>query len=195
MKWQTGVPPVAPGESKDYWVAYNRPGDSKTFYKMLSYLNKYVMPLHDACPEVEEKYATPIPDSDGDYWWTGWFEPYCEQCEVHWISHLKVLAWMELPRDFDDALSLYGSSTPPVRWCLQWTPTEKGYRLHAFVLGMPMAGSSCSPYPIFIDPTPTDHGTFWTLYDHATGEVLNAPTYSTLEQAKQEAEIRMRSRL
>lgn len=194
MNWQLGVPPVAPGESKDYWVAF-RNHDEKTRYCLLSYLNKYVMPLHDDCIEADAEYATPIPDSDGDYLWTGWFEPYCEQCEVHWISHLKVLAWMELPRDYGEIIKVTDNPTIPARWCLRWVPVEgENLKLEAFILGMERAPYGSQPSYIYVNKVPTELGTFWEVCDLATGTYDNL-AFNTLDAAKREAEVRMRSRI
>ena len=194
MNWQTGVPPVAPGESRDYWVAF-RNHDDQTRYCLLSYLNKYVMPLHDDCLEADAKYATPIPDSDGDYWWTGWFEAYCDKCEVHWISHLHVLAWMELPRDYGENTKVTDTPTIPARWCLRWVPVEReNLKLEAFILGMERAAYGSQPPNLYVNKISTEKGTFWELNDFSL--VTNDGTvYNTLEAAKREAEIRMRSRL
>lgn len=44
------------------------------------------------------KGCEPVPNSDEDYYWTGWFEESCDQCETQWSYSGEIVAWLALPR-------------------------------------------------------------------------------------------------
>jgi hypothetical protein len=56
------------------------------------------MPLSDSCCDAP-KGCEPVPGTDGEeFYWTGWFERSCEQCDTQWTFSGEVVAWMALPR-------------------------------------------------------------------------------------------------
>lgn len=101
--WHTGTPTVAEGACEQFWCAIETP-TGKVHHRALEYLNRHVMPVGDGLEP--SKNAEPVPNSDGEYYWTGWHERACDQCETQWAYSGKVVAWMRLPR--------YSPNPPPV---------------------------------------------------------------------------------
>lgn len=96
VHWQTGTPDVPAGSKELFWCRCDN-GNGVALYYPLVYANRYQMPLSDSCYDPP-KGCEPVPDSDDDYYWTGWFEKSCQQCETQWASSYKVMEWMRLPR-------------------------------------------------------------------------------------------------
>lgn len=96
VAWTLGVPPVADRAQRTFWCAV-RTKEGKVIHRFLSYCNRYVMPLGDHCDEAP-KGCEPVPDGDGEFYWTGWFERSCDQCDTQWEFSGEVVAWMALPR-------------------------------------------------------------------------------------------------
>lgn len=94
--WNGFTPPVKEKSQATFWCAV-RAKDGKVFHRFLSYCNRYVMPLGDDQYDVPAG-VEPVPDGDGDYYWTGWFERSCDQCDTQWSFDGEVIAWMVLPR-------------------------------------------------------------------------------------------------
>lgn len=95
--WSHGTPIVADGGQRSFWCAVRLHAHSNLTHRFLVYCHRYVMPLSDDCYDPPAG-VTPVPDGDGDYHWTGWFEASCDQCETQWCYTGEVVAWMELPR-------------------------------------------------------------------------------------------------
>ena len=94
-QFQTGTPDTPPGSRRAFWCAtLNDQG--KLFHRYLEYLNAHVMPLADSQDEAGPG-AVAIGE-DGDYAFTGWYEPSCDQCETQWQVTNTVLAWLILPK-------------------------------------------------------------------------------------------------
>ena len=95
LQWRTGTPEVKEGASADFFCAIkNRDGNVRTC--ILTYLNKYVMELHNDMLDVPA-CAKPIDDEGVEYEWTGWFDPYCDYCEAYYMFHGKVIGWIPCP--------------------------------------------------------------------------------------------------
>ena len=90
------TPTVPLGGQESFWCETQNESGHK-YRRLLTYMNEYEMGLADDCdsaPLDNVRY-----DEEKDTWyWTGWFEPSCEQCEIHWTFHDKVLRWLPLPR-------------------------------------------------------------------------------------------------
>jgi hypothetical protein len=95
-RFDTGTPTVAEGKLARFWCIVKPIGAPNLSTRYLCYGNKYVMPLSDDCYDPPEN-AVPVGD-DGEYEWTGWFEPSCDQCETQWAFSGEVIAWKALPR-------------------------------------------------------------------------------------------------
>lgn len=95
VAWQVGTPPVEEGKRSSYWCAVQRT-DGKIYHRLLQYLNRHVMPVGDGLEPSPN--AEPVTDSDGEYYWTGWYETSCDQCETQWAYSGEVVAWMALPK-------------------------------------------------------------------------------------------------
>jgi hypothetical protein len=96
VAWQLGAPPIEAGQRRRYWCAVRSSPNGKITHRALDYLNRHAMPVSDQCEPSTN--AEPVPDSDGEYFWTGWFEEACDQCETSWAYNGEVVAWMALPR-------------------------------------------------------------------------------------------------
>ncbi len=95
--WQTGIPDVPEGKQRRFWCAVN----NGHYYKCLLYSNRFVSPASDDAEPTEGTEA----NDDGDYYWTGWFEEACDQCDTFWSYSGTVNAWMKLPKYPDAAVS------------------------------------------------------------------------------------------
>jgi len=94
VAWQIGTPPVKEGKREQFWCAVKRgDGIAHTF---LEYLNRYVMPCADGLEPSTACEA--VPGTENEYYWVGWHEEACEQCETQWAYTGEVIAWMRLPR-------------------------------------------------------------------------------------------------
>ena len=95
LPWETGTPVVKEGGRQAFWCAVknHRGGIS---HVAIEYLNRHVMPCSDSCEPGDS--AVPVPGSDDEYFWTGWFEQSCEHCETQWNYTGEVVAWIRLPR-------------------------------------------------------------------------------------------------
>lgn len=94
VRWQTGTPDVAEGKRERLWCAVKV--GHKVGHCTLEYLNRYVMPVSDGLEPSPN--AEPVPDSEDEYYWSGWHEEACDQCETQWAYSGEVVAWMRLPR-------------------------------------------------------------------------------------------------
>jgi hypothetical protein len=96
VRWQTGTPDVKEGKRERFWCAV-KVGHGKVGHCTLEYLNRHVMPVSDGLEPSPN--AEPVPNSEYDeYYWTGWHEEACDQCETQWVYSGEVVAWMRLPR-------------------------------------------------------------------------------------------------
>lgn len=95
--WNTGKPDVKEGGQNRFWCAVKPLGSEKLHHRVLLYCNRYAMPLSDQMLEAP-KGCEPVPNSDEDYYWTGWFEESCDQCETQWTYSGEIVAWLALPR-------------------------------------------------------------------------------------------------
>jgi len=93
--WQTGTPSVKEGGCETFWCCIEN-DDGKRFHRYLDYANRHVMPLADGIEDAPEG-TEPVPNSDEDFYWTGWHEKSCDQCETQWTFKQRVIAWMRLP--------------------------------------------------------------------------------------------------
>jgi hypothetical protein len=95
--WNGHTPPVKEGCEQTFWCAV-RGNNGGIYHRFLQYSNRYVMPLSDSCCDAP-KGCEPVPGSDGEeFYWTGWFERSCDQCDTQWTFSDEVVAWMALPR-------------------------------------------------------------------------------------------------
>ena len=86
--WHDGVPEVPEGVQRAFLCSTNG------VVLRLLYSNRFVGPASDETdPESEDEVA---PDS-GEYYWTGWFEESCDQCDTFWRWDKPVEGWMPLP--------------------------------------------------------------------------------------------------
>ena len=92
--WQTGIPPVAEGAQRRFIVAIRGSGSGKIHRSMLLYSNQFIGPCSDGNEPAEGQEEA---NDDGDYYWTGWFEESCDQCDTFWKFSGDVVAWMPLP--------------------------------------------------------------------------------------------------
>ena len=96
VRWQTGTPDVKEGKRERFWCAVEgSPG--KVCHASLEYLNRYIMPVSDGMEPSDD--AELVPDSEDEYYWTGWHEEACDQCDTQWAYSGVVTAWMRLPRN------------------------------------------------------------------------------------------------
>jgi hypothetical protein len=96
--WKTGIPDVSEGRQEIFWCALKN-DNGKIHYRPLNYCHRYIMPLSDSCDDAPEG-CEPVSEGDDDYYWTGWYEQSCEQCETQWTVSAQIIAWMRLPRNF-----------------------------------------------------------------------------------------------
>ncbi len=101
--WQTGTPDVSEGKCETFWCCIEG-CNGKQFHRHLEYANRHVMPLADGIEDAPEG-VEPVPGSEEDFYWTGWHEASCDQCDTQWRFSQKVIAWMRLPK--------YALSSPP----------------------------------------------------------------------------------
>lgn len=95
VRWQTGTPDVKEGSRERFWCAVKgAPG--KVLHCTLEYMNRYQMPVSDGLEPSAD--AEPVPNSEDEYYWSGWHEEACDQCETQWAYSGEVIAWMRLPR-------------------------------------------------------------------------------------------------
>lgn len=95
LLWQTGTPDVPDGQRETFWCAI-KGHTGKVAHRTLYYLNRHEMPCSDQCEPSKD--AEPVPNSDGDYYWTGWFQESCDHCDTQWAYGGEVVAWCRLPR-------------------------------------------------------------------------------------------------
>jgi hypothetical protein len=96
VMWRTGTPDVTEGKRERFWCATRNDTHGKVYHRSLEFLNRYVMPCTDQCEPSAD--AEPVPNSDGDFYWSGWHEEACENCDTQWAFSGEVVAWMRLPR-------------------------------------------------------------------------------------------------
>ncbi len=96
LDWSTGTPDVKEGGCETFWCAVEGV-NGKTFHRHLDYANRHQMPLADHIDEAPAG-VEPVPGSDEDFYWTGWHEKSCDQCETQWMLNQRVIAWMRLPK-------------------------------------------------------------------------------------------------
>ena len=89
--WRTGLPPVDEGRQRVFLCSVK---DCETPMTLI-YSNRYIADMSDGQHDPGEAIET-SPDS-GEYYWTGWFEEGCSQCDTFWRFDREVEAWMELP--------------------------------------------------------------------------------------------------
>lgn len=87
--WRDGVPDVPEGGQRAFLVS------SGGAIFVLLYSNRFVSPASDEA-EPDDETET-FPDS-GEYYWTGWFEEACSQCDTFWRWDKPVDGWMALPK-------------------------------------------------------------------------------------------------
>ncbi len=93
--WNTGTPDVKEGGCETFWCCFEN-DSGKHFHRHLDYANRHIMPLADG--QDETAGMEPVPNSDEDFYWTGWHEVACDQCDTQWRFSQRVVAWMRLPR-------------------------------------------------------------------------------------------------
>ena len=89
--WRTGLPPVDEGRQRVFLCSVKGCETPMT----LIYNNRYIADISDGQDDPGDAVET-SPDS-GEYYWTGWFEEGCSQCDTFWRFDREVEAWMELP--------------------------------------------------------------------------------------------------
>ena len=90
-KWRTGLPTVEEGRQRVFLCSVKGCETPMT----LIYNNRYIADISDGQDDPGDAVET-SPDS-GEYYWTGWFEEGCSQCDTFWRFDREVEAWMELP--------------------------------------------------------------------------------------------------
>ncbi len=93
--WNTGTPDVKEGGCETFWCCIEN-AKGKLFHRHLDYANRHIMPLADGQEDAPEG-TEPVPNSEEDFYWTGWHEVACDQCDTQWRFSQKVVAWMRLP--------------------------------------------------------------------------------------------------
>lgn len=88
LEWRTGIPDVPEGGQRPFLCKVNGGG-----HCILLYSNRYIAPASDT---AEPAMGTEAND-DGDYFWTGWFEESCVQCDTFWSWAGTIDGWMPLP--------------------------------------------------------------------------------------------------
>lgn len=89
--WRTGLPPVDEGRQRVFLCSVK---GCETPMALI-YSNRYIADMSDGQDDPGDAVET-SPDS-GEYYWTGWFEEGCSQCDTFWRFDREVEAWMELP--------------------------------------------------------------------------------------------------
>lgn len=96
--WFAGIPLVTEGSYGTFWCRV------KGGYNLLEYRNRFIGQCSDDCDPP--KGADIVPDSEDEYYWTGWFEAACDQCDTFWAFDAEnVIAWMPLPKPFTPKLN------------------------------------------------------------------------------------------
>lgn len=108
------VPPVKPGNNREFVVAIRRAKNGKVYSFAAYYLNAYRLEYRDGCPDVE---SCPGPDQcDDGCPTTGWFTSIGDDDYDYLFQNLylekddKVMGWCELPQWSPDSEKLDGGS-------------------------------------------------------------------------------------
>lgn len=104
--WRDGVPDVPEGEQRAFLASVN---GGKAVIQLL-YSNRFVGPASDEADPDDEQETSP---DSGEYFWTGWFEEACDQCDTFWRWDKPVDGWMPLPpaRSVDSSRTARDSGT------------------------------------------------------------------------------------
>lgn len=96
--WFAGIPTVIEGSSEAFWCRV------KGGYCLLEYRNRFI----GSCAGDSEppEGTEPVEGGEDEYYWTGWFEAACDQCDTFWAFDAEnVIAWMPLPKPFTAKLN------------------------------------------------------------------------------------------
>jgi hypothetical protein len=121
------APTVKPGSMDRFLCLIHSPGNfNRQFVRPLLYANAYLMPLHDNYSDQPE-CAVSVNGED-DLSWTGWFEEFCDTCEIQMVFSGKVIAWIPLPETPEAFEALAESAAELTR--LRAVNTELAATLH-----------------------------------------------------------------
>jgi hypothetical protein len=96
--WTLGNQPEIPEHQARLFIVTTESAAGKRHSFQLSYLNRFLMELNDDLEEPPS-YVDPVPASEGEYYFTGWFEDACESCETSYFysDWEKIIAFTEVP--------------------------------------------------------------------------------------------------
>jgi hypothetical protein len=94
LDWKTGTPDIPEGSQLRVLVTTEDANGKRRVHSLL-YLNRFIGPCSD---DREPPADAEECGDDGEYYWTGWHQESCTNCDTFWSwDGPTVVAWMPFP--------------------------------------------------------------------------------------------------